>query len=192
MTISNHPALSFRQVCLGMAVWCLSLATVSQGYAQMPNSKAIIYPSKGQTPAIQDKDTAECNLWAQNQTGFDPTAALKAQQGAAADAQNHTQTLQNQRATVGGEALGGAARGAIAGVAIGAVAGNAGKGAAIGATAGAFNGRARNRAKHRQIDLAEAQARDRQAQQQTANNQKFADYQKATAACMEGRGYVVK
>jgi hypothetical protein len=177
---------------LGAAVSCLSLVVCAPSYAQASNSTPVVYPNKGQTVAVQEKDAADCNVWAQNQTGFDPTAALKAQHHNAADAQIRTQPLQDQRATVGGEAIAGAARGAITGVAIGAIAGDAGRGAAIGATTGAFNGRARNRAKRRHLYVAEAQAREMQARQATLNNQKFADFQNATAACMEGRGYVVR
>ncbi len=158
----------------------------------MPTSKPIIHPSKGQSPDQQQADTAACNVWARNQTGFDPVAALQAQQAGAATAQAKEQALQDKRANVGGETIGGAAKGAVAGVAVGAIAGDAGKGAAIGATLGAFSGRARNRAKHQQINRAEAQAKDSQAQQQEANALRFAQYQKAAGACMEGRGYVVK
>jgi hypothetical protein len=192
MNVQGHSALYFLKLTLGMVSCCISLAVYSPSYAQASNNKPIVYPSKGQTAAVQQKDTAACNAWAQDQTGFDTTAALRAQQENAADAQNRAQALQDKRATVGGEAIAGAAGGAITGVAIGAIAGNAGRGAAIGATAGAFNGRARNRAKHRQLLAAEANARSVQAQQQAVDNQKFADFQKAVAACMEGRGYVVK
>ena len=192
MKFYNHSALAFRRMPLGAAVSCLSLVVCAPSYAQASNSTPVVYPNKGQTVAVQEKDAADCNVWAQNQTGFDPTAALKAQHHNAADAQIRTQPLQDQRATVGGEAIAGAARGAITGVAIGAIAGDAGRGAAIGATTGAFNGRARNRAKRRHLYVAEAQAREMQARQATLNNQKFADFQNATAACMEGRGYVVR
>ena len=192
MKLNSHPAPAFRRLSAGIVASCLSLAAFSPSYAQSSSSKPVIYPSKGQTAALQETDTAACNAWAQKQTGFDPVAQLKAQQDHAADAQNRTEALQEKRATVGGEAIGGAARGAIAGVAIGAIAGDAGKGAAIGATVGAVNGRARNRAKNRQLLAEEAHAREVQARQQAANNQKFADFQKAAAACMEGRGYVVK
>ncbi len=72
-------------------------------------------------------------------------------------------------------ALGGAARGAGLGAAIGAIAGDAGKGAAAGAVAGGVAGR-------RQAKIAQ------QAKQAEATS----SYERAFAACMEGRGYTVK
>jgi len=192
MKAKGHSARHFIKLTLGIASCYIGLAVCSTSYAQASSNRPVFYPSKGQTAAVQENDAAACNAWAQNQTGFDATAALRAQQDNAADAQNRAQDLQDRRATVGGEAIAGAARGAITGVAIGAIAGNAGRGAAIGATAGAFNGRARNRAKRRQLLAAEAHARRMQAQQQAVDNQKFADFLKAVAACMEGRGYAVK
>ena len=74
-----------------------------------------------------------------------------------------------------GGAAGGAARGAAGGALIGAIAGDAGKGAAIGATVGGIGGRrgAINREKAGQASQADS-------------------YDRAFAACMEGRGYTVK
>jgi hypothetical protein len=80
----------------------------------------------------------------------------------------------DRRQRVGG-AAGGAARGAAAGAAIGAIAGDASKGAAIGAAGGGMAGRRR------------AKGAEEAGQQQTADA-----YQRAFAACMEGRGYTVK
>jgi hypothetical protein len=71
--------------------------------------------------------------------------------------------------------LGGAARGAAVGAAVGAIAGDAGKGAGAGAVVGGVAGR---RGSKRAKQAAEAE---------TANT-----YQRAFAACMEGRGYTVK
>jgi uncharacterized protein YcfJ len=218
MKFKGHSALVFRHLTLGIVVSCLSLTVSSPSYSQSSSSKPavypskdptavpqvvspskgqmaagqLVYPSKGQTAAVQEEDTAACNSWAQVQTGFDPITALKAQQDNAADSQNRAKAFQDKRAAVGGEAIGGAARGAVTGVAIGAILGDAGKGAAVGATAGAANGRARNRAKRRDLFLEEARARELEAKQQTLNNQKLADYQKAIGVCMEGRGYVVR
>jgi len=74
-----------------------------------------------------------------------------------------------------GGTLGGAARGAAGGALIGAIAGDAGKGAAIGATVGGIGGR-RGAIKQEQA-----------GQAATADS-----YNRAFAACMEGRGYTVK
>ena len=69
----------------------------------------------------------------------------------------------------------GAAGGAALGAGIGAIAGNAGKGAAIGAAAGGVRGRR---------GAMQAEQRDQAA---TRNS-----YDRAYAACMEGRGYTVR
>lgn len=72
-------------------------------------------------------------------------------------------------------AVGGAAKGAAVGAAVGAIAGNAGKGAGAGAVVGGVAGR-----------------RGSKAQKQAAQAQATNSYQRAFAACMEGRGYSVK
>jgi YmgG-like glycine-zipper protein len=143
----------------------LSLPT----YAQQP----IIYPSKGQTAEQQQKDQGECSAWATQTTGVNPMAVAQSQA--------------NQPAPTGpqGERVGGAARGAVGGAAIGAIAGDAGKGAAIGAVAGTMAGGARQR---RKADAAQAQAQANQQQSQQA----LATYNRAFAACLEGRGYTIK
>jgi len=71
--------------------------------------------------------------------------------------------------------VGGAARGAGLGAAVGAIAGDAGKGAAAGAVLGGVRGRRRSMAAQ-------------QAQQQETSSA----YDRAFAACMEGRGYTVR
>jgi outer membrane protein with glycine zipper len=77
---------------------------------------------------------------------------------------------QHARGTVGG-----AARGAALGAGVGAIAGDAGKGAAAGAVVGGVRGRRQSKAAQQQ-------------QQQTTRNA----YDRAFAACMEGRGYTVR
>lgn len=72
-------------------------------------------------------------------------------------------------------ALGGAARGAALGAAVGAIAGDAGKGAGAGAVVGGVGGRRG------------AINNEKQAQAETQQT-----YNRAFAACMEGRGYTVK
>ncbi len=149
----------------------LSLLTgaASAALAQQP----IVYPAKGQTPQQQQKDEGECYSWAKQQTGVDPAAL--AQQSASQPAPSGPQ---GERAK---GALGGAAAGAI----IGGVAGDAGKGAAIGATTGVIAGGSKQRR------TARAQKEQQQQQQQTTQGA-LANYQRAYAACLEGRGYTVK
>lgn len=130
-----------------------------------------IYPLKGQSPDQQQRDRFECHQWAVQQTGFDPTMMAGAQ--APVGAAPTSSPLRG--------AAGGAAIGAIGG----AIGGNAGRGAAIGAGAGAvFGGLRRNN-----------QIRDQQAQQVAVNqqaNQQVAAYNRALAACLQGRGYTVQ
>jgi hypothetical protein len=71
--------------------------------------------------------------------------------------------------------VGGAARGAALGAAVGAIAGDAGKGAGAGAVVGGVGGRRGSK-------------RAQQAQQAAVTD----SFQRAFAACMEGRGYTVK
>jgi hypothetical protein len=127
------------------------------------------YPSQGQTPEQQSKDQAECQAWAQQQTGIDPTRP--APQVAAAPAQQ-------------GQVVRGAARGGLLGVVGGAIGGDVGKGAAIGAGVGATKGlldRRRDR-----IDTEQAQQQALSAQQAG-----LAEFNRALGTCMQGRGYSV-
>jgi hypothetical protein len=138
-----------------------------------------VYPSKGQSPEQQQKDRYECHVWAMQQTGFDPTrpspqAASPSGYGQPAPSQPHV--------------LRGAARGAALGSVGGAIAGNAGTGAAAGAAMGGLAGGMRRRDEQLQ------QARSQQAAQSNAAaaaaNQRNS-YNRAMAACLQGRGYTV-
>lgn len=131
-------------------------------------SMFMIYPSQGQNMEQQSKDEVECRVWAQQQTGFDPSRGPAYVGGSTAQ----------------GQMVGGAARGAALGAVGGAIGGNAGRGAAIGAGVGATAGLMRR-------------ARQQQAQQQTQqqeidrHNQQMANYNRGFATCMQGRGYTV-
>ena len=140
---------------------------VSSGAAQGP----VIYPAKGQSAEQQNKDKGECHVWAVQQSGFDPA---QAQAAPAPTQQGPT-----------GERARGAARGAAVGAVGGAIGGDAGKGAAAGAAAGTVVAGSRQRQARRQQD-----AQNQQTAQ--ANSQGLAGYNKAVAACMQGRGYSVK
>jgi hypothetical protein len=133
------------------------------------------YPSQGQSPEQQTRDQGECHAWAVQQTGFDP-ANPPAPAGAA-----HAPAPQ-------GGAFRGAARGAAVGAVGGALAGDAGKGAAVGAGTGALLGGMRRRDQERASAQQQAAAQS-QYQSQVAQDQ--ANYNRALAACMQGRGYNV-
>ncbi|MFC4705778.1 glycine zipper domain-containing protein [Paraburkholderia caffeinitolerans] len=138
--------------------------------AGVVSAAPIIYPAKGQSQAQQQKDQGACYSWAKSHTGIDPTHVAAAPPPPAGPAVG------------GGERVGGAARGAAGGAVIGAIAGDAGKGAAIGAVGGTMVGGARARQNQRN---AQANA---QAQSQGAMD----TFNRAFAACMEGRGYTIK
>jgi hypothetical protein len=133
--------------------------------AQQP----IIYPAKGQSPEQQNKDQGECYMWAKQTTGIDPLALAET-------------PVQAQQQPAGRAVVGGAARGAAGGAAIGAIAGNAGKGAAIGAVVGTMGGASR----------AHANQASANQQAQSARQQQLNTYNRAQAACLEGRGYTVQ
>lgn len=126
------------------------------------------YPAQGQTQDQQNRDFGECHAWAVQQTGFNPLAQQAAPQKEAAQ----------------GGLLRGAARGAAVGAVGGAIAGDAGKGAAIGAGGGALIGNFRRNDQRRKQDRAQQQYQQQQAQGRNA-------YDRATGACMKGRGYSV-
>ena len=151
------------------------------------------FPAKGQSREQQQTDELACYNWAQQDTGFDPLAALKA-----------VPSAKNPPSTIGAQPSGtqqnagakGAVRGAAGGAAIGAIAGDPGKGAAIGAASGGLRGRmAQKKAQ------AEAQQRSQQQAQQQAQQQSQAkaqtqasleDFKKAYSACMDAKGYSLK
>lgn len=136
----------------------------------MAFAQQFVYPAKGQNAQQQKKDETECYSWAVKQSGFDP-AKPPPQQAA--------QPPTTATGTTPGAGVRGAARGAIVGEVVG---GDAGAGAAAGAAAA--------RAQSRRQNAAGAQQQQQAAAQQQQAGQ--AGFQKARAACLEGRGYSVK
>jgi len=133
-------------------------------------AEVFVYPKPGQSQESFESDQYACHNWATQQTGFNPAAPPQA---AAAP----------PPAT--GGAVRGGARGAAVGAVGGAIAGDAGKGAAVGAAVGGTAGAMRQNRYNREVAAASQQA---QAQQQAG----YANYEKAYAACLSGRGYSVK
>ena len=133
-------------------------------------AEVYVYPKPGQAQQEFESDQYACHNWAAQQTGYNPSATP-----AAAGAPPPQQ----------GGAVRGAARGAAVGAVGGAIAGDAGKGAAVGAAVGGTATVMRNNRANREAAAASQQA---QAQQQAG----YANYEKAYAACLSGRGYSVK
>lgn len=140
------------------------------------NAGMYIYPSKGQSPQQQDKDRYECHSWAVQQTGFDPSKSNPTNPGYL----DPQPSQPSQR-----HVLRGAGRGAALGAVGGAIAGDAGKGAAAGAAMGGTVGVFRRR------DDRQQQAASQQQQQAQAQAAQTTSYQRAMAACLQGRGYNV-
>jgi len=152
---------------VGLALlWTASMTLVYAG-------ELVVYPAKGQSASKMEKDKGDCYIWAKNNTGVDPVSLAQ------------KSTEQAPPSGPQGERVRGAARGAVGGAAIGAIAGDAGKGAAIGATAGVMAGGAQQRGKA-------AAQQSAQQQQQAQMKQELDKYNRAYAACLEGKGYTVK
>jgi uncharacterized protein YcfJ len=162
---------------------CLLAACVA---APALGSDLIVY-KEGVSDEQKQKDEFECHQFAVKETGFDPMnpPQAKTPEVAAPPATEPTQ----------GGAVRGAARGAAVGAVVGAVAGDAGKGAAAGAAGGALAGGMRRRDARRQAQAQTEQAQQQvqaAAQQQQAEIQAQRDrYNRAVAACLQGRGYSV-
>lgn len=137
-----------------------------------------VYPQKGQSAAQQEQDQFACYQWARDQSGFDP---MQRPQASAPPPKTQAPT-----SSAGRGAVGGAVTGAIIG---GATKGDVGRSAAYGAAAGALFGNAR---RNSQVE-ANRQQQDQWARQEGARyEQQRHSYNRAYAACMEGRGYTVK
>jgi len=159
-----------------MAAVVLATVAGTSAAAQM-----IIYPAKGQSAQQQQKDEGECYTWAKGQTGYDPAQATVP-----------VAPPPPQQQSTKGTVVKGAAVGALGGAAIGAIAGNTGKGAAIGAVGGTVVGGVRRHRQEEANQQANAQYQQQVAQQQQNASQQQQNFQRAYAACFEGRGYTVK
>jgi hypothetical protein len=161
----------FARLALSGLLLCLPVPMAAQPF---------FYPERGQTPQQQEADRGQCYSWAVQQTGFDPATARV----------TTAPPPPPQQQVVGSGAMArGAAGGAAIGAVGGAIGGDAGKGAAIGAASGALIGGVR---RHRQIQAEQEAYQSQAAQQQGAIANAQANYDRAFAACMTGRGYSVR
>ena len=130
------------------------------------SQELMIYPAKGQSNDQMEKDKFECYTWAKGQTGFDPMQMPT----------TSSPPPSQQKKSVGGSAL------------TGGVIGGAG-GAVIGGIAGGTIGGVRSSRQNRQTEQQRQQWEQQQANQYM---QQRNEYNRAHAACLEGRGYTVK
>ena len=151
--------------------WSITALIVAATFAAVASGQQYVFPAKGQSPDTQKKDEGACHTWAVDQSKYDPANPPKQ---ASAPPPPTTAT-----GTTPGAGARGAARGAVVGEIVG---GDAGAGAAAGAVAA--------RGQSRRQNAAAAQQQQQAAVQQDSAG--MASYQKARAACLEGKGYTVK
>jgi hypothetical protein len=130
----------------------------------------MIFPNADQTPEQQEQDEFACYTWAKEQSSFDPMAPPTA-----------TEPPPQKESRKGG-LLRGAARGAVVGE---IVDDDAGKGAAAGA---AIGGMRRQDQKRKEA----AQRQQWEQEQQRIYAEKRDRYNRAYAACLEGKNYTVR
>ena len=156
-----------RTICCGLAAAVLATSVAPGGAGA---ADPYVFPAKGQSVDQMEGDKSSCYQWAKGQTGFDPMQAPTA-----------TAAAPKQK----GGAVRGAAGGAALGAVAGAIGGDAGKGAAIGAATGGLVGGVRKRRSEKE--------QEQYAQEQSAGyEQRRGEYNRAWAACLEGKGYTVK
>jgi len=136
-------------------------------------AEIIAYPKNGQTQEQFQMDQYQCHQWAKGQTGVDPNNPAQPPPASPSGPP--------PPAAVAASATGGA----IVGTMIGAISGHPGQGAAIGTAVGASVGMMRVGAKGKKQAEAKKKA---DAEAQAAR----AQYDKAYAVCLEGRGYQVR
>lgn len=163
-------------VAAALGLGAAALVVQAQSSSSAPvSAMPVIYPARGQSAQLQDKDKLQCYGWAKGQTGFDPMQAPPPAEPAPTGAK----TASRQTAA-------GFVRGAAVGAAVGEVSHHdAGRGAAAGALGGAALAGVRER-------QATQQQQQRAAQQQAARSQQKATFDRAFGACMEARGYAVR
>jgi len=139
--------------------------------------EVIVFPAKGQSDDQMEQDKFQCYTWAKKETGFDPMVVPTA-----------TAPPPAKEAKKGGVGKG-AVGGGLLGLGVGAIAGDAGKGAAIGAIGGGVVGGMRRSDQRKREEHNQKQWEQQQVSQYS---QKRNTYNRAYAACLEGKGYTVK
>ena len=156
----------------------LAIVVAAAAHAQ----DLIVFPAQGQSQEQTEQDKFACYNWAKGQTGFDPMQMPTASSAAPS----------NEKKSVGGSMLKGGVAGGAGGAIIGGIAGGkkgAKKGAAIGGLSGGTVGAMRSSKQNQQVDQERKQWEQQQANQYM---QQRNTYNRAYAACMEGKGYTVK
>jgi hypothetical protein len=137
----------------------------------------VVYPAKNQSPEQQAKDESACHGWAVQNSAYDPTNPPPMPQAAAAPAQPSGPTGARARGAIGGAMIGGIADGDV------------GAAALTGAVLGGVKERSARRHAQQQAQTAATQQQEAAMQQRQAGE---SAYFKSRAACLEGKGYIVK
>jgi len=152
----------------------------------VPDTNVYFYPVQGRPRSAeqQDRDKYECNQWAVQQTGFDPSAP-------------NLPPHQQMRVVAGGPPPGAVVgAGAVTGAVVGAAVSSpweTGRGALIGALAGAALGGIVASEREGQAEQLQEQANVRNSDAQNAALEKKASqFRRAIGVCLEARGYTVK
>ena len=133
----------------------------------------MIFPNSGQTAEQQEQDKFACYSWAKGESGFDPMAPPTA-----------TEPPPQAEAPKGG-----AGKGLVRGAAVGGIVGDSSKSAKRGAAAGAAVGGMRRQDQKRKEEAARQQWEQDQQRIYAENRNR---YNRAYAACLEGKDYTVR
>ncbi|MBU1055102.1 MAG: glycine zipper family protein [Proteobacteria bacterium] len=140
------------------------------------------YPKEGQSTEQQSRDHYECYIWAVDQTDFDPS-------------QSPLPTEERIKVVPvpppGHDTVTMSIIGAVMGVLI-AGPRHAAEGAIIGATGGALAGVASDTSRVQHAKQQEEAYASRNRVQIAKAERKALEFQRATSACLEGRGYSVR
>lgn len=183
---SRHAFAAFALVALGACATEPPRQIAMREATPAPDTNVYFYPPQGRAISAeqQDRDKYECNAWAVQKTGFDPSLP-------------NTPPHQRVRVVAGGPPPGAAtAAGAVSGAVVGSAVSRpwrAGEGALIGALAGAAIGGIADAERTAQADRMQADLdADADRARTAALEQKAVDYRRAMGACLEGRGYDVR
>ncbi len=151
-----------------MAMLC-GLCMAATGMAD----ELMIFPNADQAPEQQEEDKYTCYSWAKGQSDFDPMAPPTA-----------TEPPPQQQAKRGG-----VGKSLVRGAALGQIVGGDSKSTGRGAAAGVAVGGMRRQDQKRKEEAARQQWEQEQVRIYTENRNR---YNRAYAACLEGKNYTVR
>ncbi|MEJ1963118.1 MAG: glycine zipper 2TM domain-containing protein [Gammaproteobacteria bacterium] len=186
MNASSLPLLLLGLTALAGCVTETANAPLPPEPPRAPDTNVYFYPAQGRTISAeqQDRDKYECNTWAVQQTGFDPS-------------EPRLPPHQRMQIVAGGPPPGAeVGAGAVTGALVGAAVSRpweSGRGALFGALAGAAIGGIAESERNSETNQLQARADANASHAQTAAlEQKAGQFRRAIGACLEARGYSVK